>query len=131
MRTFIKAQTSSLIATLADFSTTVVLVEAFKANIVAATMLGAVAGAFTNFFMNRHWSFQKGSGRLTHQGLKYALVWTGSLLLNTAGVYLLAVQGGLNYIVSKVAVALVVGIAFNYTLQRQYVFAADEKALSK
>ena len=36
-----------------------------------------------------------------------------------------------NYIISKIIVALTVGIGFNYTLQKHYVFQPYEKALRK
>jgi putative flippase GtrA len=128
---FLKTQISSLLATLMDFLTTIFLVEVAKLHYVEATVIGAIAGAFTNFFLNKYWSFESGSSGLKHQGLRYFLVWIGSVLLNTLGIYILTGSTGLSYIVSKIIVAIVVGIAFNYTLQRHYVFAKHEKIFSK
>jgi putative flippase GtrA len=54
---------------------------------------------------------------------KYALVWTGNLLLNTGGVYVLACQAGLHYAVSKVVTSLLVAFLYNYPLQKNFVFS--------
>lgn len=54
---------------------------------------------------------------------KYALVWTGNLLLNTGGVYVLACQAGLHYTVSKVVTSLLVAFLYNYPLQKNFVFS--------
>jgi putative flippase GtrA len=54
---------------------------------------------------------------------KYALVWTGNLLLNTGGVYVLASQAGLHYTVSKVMTSLLVAFLYNYPLQKNFVFS--------
>jgi putative flippase GtrA len=54
---------------------------------------------------------------------KYALVWTGNLLLNTGGVYVFACQAGLHYAVSKVVTSLLVAFLYNYPLQKNFVFS--------
>jgi len=131
MRTFLKTQISSLLATAVDFLVTIILVEAAGLHYAAATVLGAVSGAFANFIINRNWSFRAGEGSIKHQGLKYFCVWLGSVILNTLGIYLLTAHLGISYVVSKLLAAIVVGIAFNYTLQRHYVFASHEKIFSK
>lgn len=54
---------------------------------------------------------------------KYALVWTGNLLLNTGGVYVFACQAGLHYTASKVVTSLLVAFLYNYPLQKHFVFS--------
>ena len=54
---------------------------------------------------------------------KYALVWTGNLLLNTGGVYVLSCQAGLHYATSKVVTSLMVAFLYNYPLQKNFVFS--------
>ena len=128
---FFKSQISSLIATCVDFLITILLVETLHAHYIAATVAGAVAGALTNFGINKYWSFESGKENFKRQGFRYMLVWIGSLLLNTSGLYLLMLLPQANYIISKIIVALTVGIGFNYTLQKHYVFQPYEKALRK
>ncbi len=54
---------------------------------------------------------------------KYALVWTGNLILNTGGVYVFACLAGLHYAVSKVVASLLVAFLYNYPLQKHFVFS--------
>jgi putative flippase GtrA len=122
MKPFLKAQLSSLLATAVDFLLMVACVEFVRMHYIAGVVVGAFGGAFTNFVINRHWSFAVANASLRVQALKYALVWTGSLLLNVFGVYLLTGLGGFSYILSKIIVAVSVGLGFNYLLQKQYVF---------
>lgn len=131
MRTFFKTQISSLLATLVDFLTTILCVELLKIQILEASILGAMTGAFTNFLVNKYWSFETGTSGLKRQSLRYFLVWIGSVLLNTLGLYILTGVFHINYIFSKITVAIIVGIAFNYTLQKHYVFARHEKIFTK
>ncbi len=105
-----------------DFGLLFGLVELLHVWYVAATALGAAAGAVTNFLMNRHWSFKAADAEVSGQAFRYGLVSVGSLCLNTGLVYLCTDFGKIHYAISVVAVSLVVGFAFNFPLQRQYVF---------
>ena len=118
----VKAQVASLAATAVDFLVTIVCVEGLHAWYVLATGLGNVAGGITNFYLGRYYVFRAAQQSSPAQGLRYALVWGGSLLLNAGGVYLLTHELRLNYVTSKVVVSLVVGLGFNYLLQRHFVF---------
>ncbi len=121
--TFSKAQISALAATAIDFGSLTVWVEVLKGFYPIGVGIGAAAGAMTNFFLNRHWSFQAAEGRLSHQMVKYAGVSVGSLLLNMAGVYLLTEWFGLFYLVSKILTAVAVGVFYNYPLHRYFVYS--------
>lgn len=124
MRTFFKAQLSSLLATAVDFLTMVCLVELFGLHYSLAVVAGAVAGALSNFLVNRYWSFKVSDMPVKQQSLKYVVVWTGSVLLNVTGVYILTHFARLSYMLSKIIVAVLVGLGFNYVLQKKYVFSA-------
>ncbi len=121
-RSFSRAQIASLVATGVDYCVLFILAEFFHTWYVAATAWGALLGAITNFLMNRHWSFNAGSGRLRLQAIRYAIVSGGSLVLNTGGVFLVTEYMHLHYAVSVVIVALFVGTFFNYPLHRHYVY---------
>jgi putative flippase GtrA len=122
MLLFFKSQLSSFIATVVDFLVTVVAVEIFCVEYVHATVLGACCGALVNFILGRIWVFQAQSGRMKAQLVLYLLVWLGSLLLNALGMYLFTDHVGLPYIVSKIITAVLVGVFYNYSLQRSVVF---------
>jgi len=119
---FSKSQISAFIATAIDFICLVVLVEIFNVWYASATAIAALAGAISNFLLGRHWSFMATDDHWHGQAWRYSIVALGSLVLNTLGVYALTDLFTLQYLISKVITALVVGIVFNYPLHRYYVF---------
>lgn len=122
MITFIKAQSSSLLATLVDFVLTLALAELFGLWYAAANMMGIVGGGITNFIINRDWVFNGPQQGLRRQIVRYLIVWCGNVFLNTTGVYLATEHLALQYLISKIVVSLVVGWGYNYQLQKNFVF---------
>jgi putative flippase GtrA len=122
MLTFLKAQAASITATAVDFFTTIMLVEVFGWGYVLATICGTVAGAITHFLMSRHWVFEASDGKIHSQGLKYFLVWIVYLFLSTGSIFLITNYLGVNYILSKVFVASIMSISYNYLLHKKFVF---------
>jgi putative flippase GtrA len=119
---FVKAQAAAATGTAVDFLVTIVCVEVFHSWYLLATALGNAAGGITNFYLGRHLVFKVSQPRVRQQGIRYFLVWLGSMLLNAAGVWLFTQRLHLNYVYSKVLVSLLVGIGFNYFLQLHFVF---------
>jgi putative flippase GtrA len=134
---FIKAQASSQIASLADFLVTVVLATVLGWYYVYATFIGALCGGVFNCVINYKWTFQASRVKKRYVAVKYFVVWGSSIALNTAGTYALtevfrnfirqaAGPGFLSnniYIVNKIIVAVLVGILWNYQLQRVFVYS--------
>jgi putative flippase GtrA len=118
----VKAQAASLAGTAVDFLVTIGCVEGLHLWYLAATVLGNTAGGITNFYLGRHLVFQAAQQNAPMQGVRYFFVWLGSMLLNASGVYLFTQVLHANYLYSKIAVSLLVGIGFNYFLQRDFVF---------
>lgn len=118
----VKAQVASLLSTGVDFLVTITCVEVLHSWYLLATVLGNAAGGITNFYLGRYFVFQAAQQRTPAQGARYLLVWLGSMGLNAAGVYLFTQVLHLNYLHSKIMVSLLVGIGFNYLLQRYFVF---------
>lgn len=122
-RSFSLSQLASVAATAADFGLLFLLTQGFHVWYVPAVAAGAAAGAITNFFMNRYWSFGVAHIALGPQAWRYAIVSLGSLGLNTGGTYLVTEYAGLHYGISVVVVSIVVGFVFNFPLQKYFVFA--------
>jgi putative flippase GtrA len=122
MATFIKAQAASLAATGFDFLTTIVLVNVFGWWYLAGSITGTIAGGVLNFMMGRLWAFNAAERRIEWQFIKYVLVWTGNLLLNAAGVFMITQYVVHSYVTSKVLTSVIVGIGYNYVLQKKFVF---------
>lgn len=123
MITFLKANMASLLASLSDFLMTVLLVQWCGMDVVMAAVAGTVTGGIINFLIGRHWVFRAGDEKAVRQVWKYALVWTGNLLLNAGGVYMLVWYAGFHYMVSKVVTSLLVAFLYNYPLQKNFVFS--------
>lgn len=122
MKVFFKAQAASLLASIADFLTTLVSVQLLGVWYIAGSITGTIAGGWVNFMIGRRWVFQSGAQNIHKQALKYLLVWAGNLLLVTTGVFLLTHVAGFDYIFSKILVSLLVGSIYNYLMQKRFVF---------
>jgi putative flippase GtrA len=115
-------QAASALSTLVDFGTLALLVERFGVHPVAATALGALAGAVFNFTLARRWIFRDHDGSAAAQALRYALVSGASLGLNTLGEYALATRLGVHYLLARALVALLVSLCWNFPMHRRVVF---------
>ena len=131
MIVFLKAQLSSLISTSVDFIVTIALVELFRINYIIAATNGAIAGAITNFTINKFWTFKQEGTEFKMEGLKYAFVWIGSIALNVIGSNLLIKKTNIHYVLAKIIASITVGVTFNYLLQKYYVFNNVNKTHKK
>lgn len=122
LRTFSRSTLVSIFTTALDFGTLVGLVELLGMGYVPATWAGTVVGSLSNFLVNRHWAFEAGESRLGTQVWRFLLVQAGASALHTLGVWLFTRYGGLPYVVSKTVVAALVFVAWNYPLNRAFVF---------
>ena len=129
MNKFIKAQVSSLAATVVDFSITIFLKEICGLWYLTGTITGTVLGGVTNFILNRRWVFCVTFLPPWRQAIRYSLVWGGSILLNICVVFLLTSFGHMNYLLSKIITATIIGISFNYLLQKYFVFNSTRENL--
>lgn len=118
-------QLSAFIATLVDFSFTILLKEVGSLGYLLSASIGAVLGGVANFILGRRWVF-KCAGSRHHQAMRYSIIWSGSILLNISAVYLLTESLNFNYVFSKVIAAFMIGLTFNYTMQRRFVFVINQ-----
>ena len=119
---FAKSQFSSLIATSVDMSALVFLTEVGGIYYVMSAGIGAFFGACISFILGRNWAFRKKDGKLTIQAFRYLMTSATSLVLNTAGIYALTDWLGIQYIISKVIISLIIGICFNFVMYRYFVY---------
>lgn len=123
MITFIKVQAASIMGSLADFFITIILVEFFHSWYILANFIGNICGGSLQFILCRNWAFRAGQGKIPFQAFKFALVFIGNLLLSAAGVFLITHNLGINYIISKTITSVLLGVSYNYILQKKFVFA--------
>ena len=119
---FFRAQVTALLATSVDFAVMILLKEVLDVWYLAAVIIGTLAGGFVGFMLGRYWAFISTEVKSIKQAKKYLVVMTGSFLLNVGGVYLMVGVFHFQYIIAKVIVSIIVGIGFNFFLQRLYVF---------
>jgi putative flippase GtrA len=120
----VRHATTSIMATVVDYLTMIVLVSLVGVRPVPATAIAASAGAITSFTFSRHFTYQGANSiAARHQLWKFALVSASSLGLNTLGEYLLHDRVGLQYILARVITSLVVSGGWNYPMLKYFVFS--------
>jgi len=122
MITFTKAQITSVLATGVDFVVTILLVQVAGAPYLAGSATGTISGGAANFLISRNWVFNAQEKKWAAQLPRFMLVWIGSLILNVSGLYLLTHFTGMNYLLSKIIVAVLIAVFYNYVLQKRFVF---------
>lgn len=122
LATFSRSLLTSLFTTALDFATLIGLTEGAGVNYVAATWIGTVVGSLANFTINRLWAFYAPDAPAVPAATRFVAVQLGASGLHTTGVWLLTHFGRLPYPVSKLTVAAVVYLIWNYPLNRWFVF---------
>lgn len=134
--TFIRAQFSSQISSLADYTVSLVLVNVFGVFFGYATLCGNISGGIVNCIVNYKWTFKAQGSKVKHVAIKYLMVWLVNLFLNTQGTIWVTslISGWLTpenmptviannlFLVPKIIVSLAVGFGWNYNMQRLFVY---------
>ncbi|MBP6396689.1 MAG: GtrA family protein [Saprospiraceae bacterium] len=121
-KSFLRALLTSITATSVDFILSVVLKEWIGIYYVTATTLGGMFGAATSFLMGRIWVFNKRTGRLSNQLLRFVFTNFFSIFLNTSGVFFIVEHFEIPFVWSRIVVACFVGFFFNFLMNRYFVF---------
>jgi putative flippase GtrA len=123
---FAKAQLSAFIGGITDYLVMIFLTEFFHVHYTISIAIGGIIGAVVNFTLNKSWSFKSKNAQyksgMAKQLLRFALVVLNSIFMKSSGTYLITTFLLIDYKISRVAVDLFVSVAFNYTLQRFWVF---------
>ena len=139
--TFIRSSISSQIASWVDLGTSMVFLAwvfaaldpFYRSNLSVA--VGAVAGGIVNCCINYRFTFHAKGQSVKSVAVKYAMVWTGSLLLNmygTTGLATLLSQwtwlqslgfkpDGI-FAAARLLASLAVSLGWNFVLQRNFVY---------
>ena len=122
---FYKANVASSSASLCDYIITIFLVR-LHCDPLFSSITGNVFGGLINFLICRHWVFDARNGSVALQSKKYLLVWTGNLLINAFGLYIFINVLKVPYITAKIITSIVVSFAYNYPIQKRYVFKTTQ-----
>ena len=122
---FLKAQVSAFLGGMTDYAVMIILTELVYIHYTYSILVSGILGAFVNFSLNRRWAFKSDGVYLVSkrgQVLRFSCVITGSVVLKSAGTFLLTSAIQTDYKISRVLVDLVVSYGFNYPLIRYWVF---------
>jgi putative flippase GtrA len=122
MLTFFKVQAASIIGSIADYLTTIFLVESFHCWYLIANLTGNICGGSAQFFLCRNWAFKVGTNKMQIQAFKFILVFIGNLVLSAVGIYFFTQYLRINYLISKTITSILLGVSYNYFLQKEFVF---------
>jgi len=122
MITFIKVQAASILGSIADYLTTIILVEIFHCWYLYANLAGNICGGSLQFILSRNWVFHADKGKTGNQAFKFILFFGGNILLSAAGVYFFTHYMRINYIISKTITSVLLGISYNYIMLKKFVF---------
>ncbi|HVV51538.1 MAG TPA: GtrA family protein [Polyangia bacterium] len=122
MPIFGRSLLTSLLTTALDFGTLLGLAQLAGVNYVLATWIGTVVGSLANFTINKLWAFSAREAPAAPALGRFVVVQAGASAWHTAGVWALTRFGRLPYPVSKLVVAAAVYLAWNYPLNRWWVF---------
>jgi len=122
MGTFFKLQISSFASTIADWLITIALTELFDFWYLFSGITGTISGGAIHFLINRNWVFSETETKTLHQVFKYVLAWIVYLGLSVSGLFLLTDLLKINYIASKIMIAILLGVTYNFLMQKYFVF---------
>ena len=122
MQTFIKVQATSLMATGVDFLTTILCVRLLHFWYLSGSVSGAIGGGLVSFIMSKKWAFANSTQPVASQFSRFVLVWLGNAGANATGLFVATHFLGVQYLVAKTVVGILVGVSYNYFLQKDFVF---------
>ncbi|MEK6939056.1 MAG: GtrA family protein [Nanoarchaeota archaeon] len=103
-----------------DYAILFLLTEWFGLYYLYSVTVSYFCGFFANFFLNKYWTFQKKEGT-SAQMLKYALLAGTNYLLTLSIMYLLTSLFGVNYLISR-GMVLVLVVCWNFLLYKKVVY---------
>lgn len=133
--TFLRSIASSQAASWVDMAVRFALFAWVNLNAFLSTACGCVVGGIVNCIINYRFTFHCKESSAAAVAVKYAMVWIGSLLLNSGGTTLLyhtlqrwtwletiGFKPDGYYAAATLFVSLIVSWAWNFLLQRIFVY---------
>lgn len=111
-------------ATALDFVIVLVIVSYANGAAPLATAVGCAVGGLANYGLNRWWTFGSTAAKLPEMW-RYTFVSASSAALNSGGVAVLLLVPALDYRLAWILVRVAIYVAWNFPLQRGYVFGSN------
>lgn len=120
LRQFLRYAAAGAIGTAVQYAILVALVQSLQMHAVAASTVGAIAGALVNYGLNHRYTF--GSGMPHVRALpRFAATALAGIAINAAVVALLVSTARVNYLAAQV-VATGAVLAFTFLANRRWTF---------
>lgn len=119
---FAKAQASAFTGGVIDYLTMLFATEVLGIHYTCSIAIGGVVGALVNFLINRYWTFHACRYPVGRQLFRFCLMVLGSILLKTLFTYTVTEFLQIDYRISRLYIELIVSWAFNFPLQKYWVF---------
>ena len=119
---FAKAQASALVGGITDYFIMIAFTELLHIHYTISIVLSGMIGAIINFSLNRYWTYECTAGCIKKQLVKFTLVVAGSIMLKSFGTYLFTTLLTIDYKISRIITDIIVSIAYNFMLQKYWVF---------
>ncbi len=115
-----KYLSSGVLSVGVDYAILYLLTSIFGVYYLYSTIFSFLAGFLTNFFLNKYWTFKK-EGDTLPQIVKYGILAGINLLVTLGLMYLLTTYVGINYLISR-GMVLVVITGWNFLLYKYVVY---------
>jgi putative flippase GtrA len=121
-RTLARATVSSLLATGVDALAYQVVLYFLIGRYGVAAAIAAIAGAVTNFLVNRHWTFVATQQRMVWQALRYAIVSLLTFACLRALLWLLIEYGSVGMRIAWLPAKILAFVMVSFPMQKIWVF---------
>jgi len=105
-----------------DMGSLFAMTEWLKIYYVVSAGLASALGAIVSFTILRYWAFEKTDKPIANQALRYIAVSLLILLLNMGGIYLFTEILGFQYMISKIIIAVIIGVFVSFPLFKWWVY---------
>ena len=122
--TLARATISSLLATAVDALAYQSILFILIGRYGVAAALAAIAGALTNFLVNRHWTFAAAEQKLLWQAFRYAIVSSLTFLCLRFFLWLLIEFGSIGMRIAWLPAKILAFLIVSFPMQRIWVFRA-------
>ena len=120
--TLARATISSLLATAVDALAYQLVLYLLIGRYGVAAALAAVAGAVTNFLVNRHWTFVATHQRMVWQAIRYAIVSLLTFACLRSLLWLLIEYGSVGMRIAWLPAKILAFVMVSFPMQKVWVF---------
>ena len=134
---FLRSVMTSQISAYTDYIVSFIFYALLSLSAGLAAMIGATAGGIVNCLINYKFTFRIKESSYLAIGIKFFLVWLGSLLLNTFGTQYFTnildssslldnvnMVDNIRFSIARIFTSIIVSVFWNFLLQRYFVFRA-------